>query len=198
MPGEPGDGPETPDAGGDSDKEEIQQLAGKLSQKLQDYNDKNGNGNGDSDLNKYVMNMIATQASRGLDDSDKSDVVKKIEDGGDEDGGDTPDGGPEEADAGGSDTPEQPAGPEGTDSPAGPGNAPEPPKPANESKGRKPVTVRITEAQFKSMLSFDGGLDEVVDSIMNGDDKKTDGTDLTLDKPVGFLERPFTAPRFRK
>ena len=57
----------------------IQQLTGKLSQSLKKYNDENGDD--ESGLNKYVAGMIATQASKGLTDSEKDEIIKKINSG---------------------------------------------------------------------------------------------------------------------
>lgn len=63
----------------DSDpKRYIQQLTGKLSQKLRDYNESMGET--DSDLNKYVAGMIVKQAVNGLDTKDRSEIIKKIND----------------------------------------------------------------------------------------------------------------------
>ena len=76
-----GDNEGSMEMGGDeenSPKNEIQKLTGKLSQKLNDYITKNQN---DSELSKYVINMIAKQASKNLSDEDKSEVIDKIENG---------------------------------------------------------------------------------------------------------------------
>lgn len=71
------------DAGVDADEESdpkryIQQLTGKLSQKLRDYNESLGET--DADLNKYVAGMIVKQAVKGLDDNDKKEIIHKIND----------------------------------------------------------------------------------------------------------------------
>lgn len=64
---------------GDSpEKKDIQQLTGQLSQKLTDYN--SNQPQKDSELNKYVANMIVKQAAKGMEQSDKSDVISKIND----------------------------------------------------------------------------------------------------------------------
>lgn len=60
------------------EKKEIQQLTGQLSQKLTDYN--NNQQQKDSELNKYVANMIVKQAAKGMEDNDKNDVIKKMND----------------------------------------------------------------------------------------------------------------------
>lgn len=77
------------DAGVEADEETdpekfIQQLTGKLSQTLKKYNDENEDD--EAGLNKYVAGMIATQASKGLTDSEKDEIIKKINSGEVEDG----------------------------------------------------------------------------------------------------------------
>jgi hypothetical protein len=72
------------DAGVEADEETdpekfIQQLTGKLSQTLKKYNDENEDD--EAGLNKYVAGMIATQASKGLTDSEKDEIIKKINSG---------------------------------------------------------------------------------------------------------------------
>ena len=69
------------DAGVEADEENnpkkyIQQLTGKLSQKLRDYNESLGET--DEDLNKYVAGMIVKQATKGLNDDDKKEIISKI------------------------------------------------------------------------------------------------------------------------
>lgn len=69
------------DAGVEADentdpKKYIQQLTGKLSQTLSTYN--NENGGSDVETNKYVANMLVAQVAKNLDDSDKKEVIKKI------------------------------------------------------------------------------------------------------------------------
>lgn len=61
---------------GNDPKNEIQKLAGELSQKLNDYVSQNQN---DSDTSKYVLNMISKQAVKNMDDKDKQDCINKIE-----------------------------------------------------------------------------------------------------------------------
>lgn len=60
----------------DTDPEEfIQQLTGKLSQSLKDYDDQNP---GKLDLDKYVIGMIVKQAVKGMDEGERKKVIKKI------------------------------------------------------------------------------------------------------------------------
>ena len=70
-----GDGQET------NPKNEIQRITGELSQKLNDYVSQNQE---DSETSKYVLSMIAKQASKNMSDKDKSDVIKKIKSSSDE------------------------------------------------------------------------------------------------------------------
>lgn len=65
------------DSNSDSDpKKEIQKLTGELSQKLNDYISQN---NDDTELSKYVANMIVKQAVKNLSDEDISSIKKKLE-----------------------------------------------------------------------------------------------------------------------
>lgn len=67
------------DAGVEADedtdpKRYIQQLTGKLSQKLNSYNGENS----DSELSKYVGKMIVKAVAKGMDDNSKKDLIKTI------------------------------------------------------------------------------------------------------------------------
>lgn len=69
------------DAGVDADentdpKKFIQQLTGKLSQSLRKYN--NDLSKPDEELSKYVAGMILKQTTDGLTDSDKKDIIDKV------------------------------------------------------------------------------------------------------------------------
>jgi len=60
----------------DTDPENfIQQLTGKLSQSLKDYDEQNP---GNLDLDKYVIGMIVKQAVKGMDEGERKKVIKKI------------------------------------------------------------------------------------------------------------------------
>ena len=60
----------------DTDPEEfIQQLTGKLSQSLKDYDEQNP---GNLDLDKYVIGMVVKQAVKGMDEGERKKVIKKI------------------------------------------------------------------------------------------------------------------------
>lgn len=91
------DAPDMDNDGGDGDdnspKKTIQQLAGELSQELTQYND--AQDTPDTELNKYVMNMLAKQAGKALTPKDKRQVIKKLEST-DEDVEDMPDESPEQ------------------------------------------------------------------------------------------------------
>ena len=70
------------DAGVDVDKDEdpkkyIQQLSGKLSQELRNYNQEQEKP--DTELNKYVAGMIIPQASKDMTDKEKKEIINKIE-----------------------------------------------------------------------------------------------------------------------
>ena len=60
----------------DDPKKNIQRLAGKLSQALRTYNMEQESL--DTDLNKYVVGMIATQAAKDMTSDEKQEIVKKI------------------------------------------------------------------------------------------------------------------------
>ena len=69
------------DAGVEADEESdpkkyIQQLTGKLSQSLNSYN--NENGEPDTELGKYVLGMLVKQGTKGMDEKDKKEIIKKI------------------------------------------------------------------------------------------------------------------------
>lgn len=74
------------DAGVDADEDNdpkryIQQLTGKLSQSLRKYNESLPKP--ESDLCKYVAGMILKQATEGLSNEDKKEIVDKMTDNGD-------------------------------------------------------------------------------------------------------------------
>ena len=76
------------DAGVDADentdpKKFIQQLTGKLSQSLRKYN--NDLPKPDEELFKYVAGMILKQTTDGLTDSDKKDIIDKVNGNGSDD-----------------------------------------------------------------------------------------------------------------
>ena len=68
-------------------KKYIQQLTGKLSQELRKFNQEDNNQ--DNELNKYVLGMLIPQATKSMNDSDKNEIVKKIQKGNIEDFDDT-------------------------------------------------------------------------------------------------------------
>ena len=70
----PDDNGDMPDDGGNPAKKEIQKLAGKLSQKMSEYNSENGS---DEELNKFVGGMIFKQLN--LDDADKDSILNKAD-----------------------------------------------------------------------------------------------------------------------
>lgn len=68
-------------------KKYIQQLTGKLSQELRKFNQEDNNQ--DNELNKYVLGMLIPQATKSMNDTDKNEIVKKIQKGNIEDFDDT-------------------------------------------------------------------------------------------------------------
>jgi hypothetical protein len=69
------------DAGVEADEETdpkkyIQQLTGKLSQTLNTYNSENGEP--DTELGKYVLGMLVKQGTKGMDEKDRKEIIKKI------------------------------------------------------------------------------------------------------------------------
>jgi hypothetical protein len=69
------------DAGVEADEETdpkryIQQLTGKLSQSLNSYN--NENGEPDTELGKYVLGMLVKQGTKGMEEKDRKEIIKKI------------------------------------------------------------------------------------------------------------------------
>ena len=63
----------------DDPKKNIQRLNGELSQALRTYNDEQETP--DTDLNKYVVGMIASQAGKNMTSDEKNEIVKKIQKG---------------------------------------------------------------------------------------------------------------------
>lgn len=60
-----------------SPKKDIQKQTGALSQALNQYNQEQEEP--DTELNKYVMNMIGKQAGKALTSKDKKEVMKKMD-----------------------------------------------------------------------------------------------------------------------
>lgn len=187
----------------DSDpKKYIQQLTGKLSQKLRSFNQEEQ----DSDLNKYVLGMIAAQAGKGLDDEDKKDVIAKLQnpDTSDDDmdnmdiddnDGDMPaldnNGG---GDMGFDDNSENMTQPQdGNDNP----NIDKPRNPQKiESKCKKPI-IELDQ----SLDEMDKKLDEILSSIMgdemdntNGTANNSDSIKAPKDKKKSYRNKPFSNP----
>ena len=67
------------DAEVDDPKKNIQRLAGELSQALRMYNQEQPQP--DTDLNKYVMGMVVTQAAKDMTSNEKDEIIKKIQKG---------------------------------------------------------------------------------------------------------------------
>ena len=113
------------------EKKYIQQLTGKLSQKLRDYN--SSLPEPDADLNKYVAGMILKQSVEGLSEEEKNEIIKKVNEGAPEDTDVEPDADNEE--------------PAEDEMPM-------------EGKKRKRRTVIMTESQYRFIQEWIAGEEE--------------------------------------
>lgn len=158
------------DAGVEADEETdpktyIQQLTGKLSQSLNSYN--NENGEPDTELGKYVLGMLVKQGTKGMDDKDRKEIIKKINTSNSE-GDDMPDESMEEP----MDEPmDEPQGDEMGDM-------------QMESK-----TFRFTKKQI--FESFGVAMDNNNTDI----DSEASDTKITPDTNTGRSTKPFRAPK---
>lgn len=129
----------------DTDPEKfIQQLTGKLTQSLRDYDEQS---QGNTDLDKYVLGMVIKQCVKSLGEEDRKDIIKKIKE--------TPEGEEVDIEGGEGEAPEgeMPEGPE----PEG-GEVP----PMSEAK-----KIRMSKKQFIKLfesLNDDTNSKERVDS----------------------------------
>lgn len=180
--GEPNEFDSNFDAGVEADEESdpkkyIQQLTGKLSQKLNSYNKENN----DPDLSKYVAGMIVSQAVKNLDDDDKNEVIDKIKNGDAEDDNmDSPDI-PDMDDNGG----EQPE------------NMDEPPMNPEEQPQEEPKPQ--PQNNFESIKSSKETIDEILDSILSKkeDDTKMNPYDNKKNYRKSYKVKPFIAKKFQ-
>lgn len=78
--GVPGDEPDMEGADGQVEDKgvgsDVREYSGELSQALNDYNEENPSD--EEKLNKYAINMIASQVADALSDKDKRQVIKKL------------------------------------------------------------------------------------------------------------------------
>lgn len=159
----------------DSDpKKYIQQLTGKLSQKLNSYN----KDNNDPDLSKYVAGMIVSQAVKNLGDDDKKEIIDKIENGGgDEDDNNIPP------------VDDNVPNPYGNDMPMNNQN------PDDMNQQQQPAP----QNNFESVESSANMIDEILDNILN-DDKddggKMNAYDDKTNKRKSYKTKPFIAKEF--
>lgn len=166
----------------DSDpKKYIQQLTGKLSQKLNSYN----KDNNDPDLSKYVAGMIVSQAVKNLGDDDKKEIIDKIENGGGDDGeNEMPDDG---------------------NMPPVDDNVPNPDGNNIPMDNQNPDDMNQQQQQpapqnnFESVESSANMIDEILDNILN-DDKdngnKMSAYDDKSNKRKSYKTKPFIAKEF--
>lgn len=159
----------------DSDpKKYIQQLTGKLSQKLNSYN----KDNNDPDLSKYVAGMIVSQAVKNLGDDDKKEIIDKIENG----GGDEDDSNMPPVD-------DNVPNPDGNDMPMDNQN------PDDMNQQQQPAP----QNNFESLESSANMIDEILDNILN-DDKDNGGKmnayDDKTNKRKSYKTKPFIAKEF--
>lgn len=192
MPGDPsmGGGNEYGadfDAGVEADEDTdpekyIQQLTGKLSQVLRDFD---GNNGGNTDTDKFVLGMILKQCIKNMGEDDRRDMIKKIKETplpGEENTeeemdamnpGDAPgesNGAP--AENGGFGQPEVPQGDGGQMPPM--------------QEGRK---IKMTKRQAVKLL----------ESLNGDDDSQKDRSERKVSKDVKVNNRtkPFIAPSFK-
>lgn len=171
------------DADEDTDPEKyIQQLTGKLTQVLRDFD---GNNGGNTDTDKFVLGMVLKQCVKNMDEDDRRDMIKKIKE--------TPLHGEgnseEEMDAmNPGDAPGESNG-----EPAENGGFGEPETPENDGgdtprmqEGRK---FRMTKRQAVKLLESLNGDDEMQ---KNRSEKK-----VADDTKVNNRTKPFIAPSFK-
>ena len=159
----------------DTDPEEyIQQLTGKLSQSLKDYDDQNP---GKLDLDKYVAGMIIKQAVKGMDEGERKKIIKKIKE--------TPLPGDDQMeDTSTGDVPDDPAldaqPEEGGAAPMDPNQE----QPMNENR-----SLRMTKKQVRKLC-------ESINPSSEEDDSRRD---KEYSKYVKFNKRtyPFIPPQFK-
>lgn len=152
----------------DTDPEKfIQQLTGKLTQSLRDYDEQS---QGNTDLDKYVLGMVIKQCVKNLDDEGRKDLIKKIKE--------TPEG--EEVDIDGADAPapEEPANAEAPDAADG-----ETPAPMNEVR-----KIRMSKKQFMKLCE---SLNDET-SARDRDDKK-----ISAQAKSNNRTKPFMSPSFK-
>lgn len=160
------------DAGVEADEETdpkkyIQQLTGKLSQSLNSYN--NENGEPDTELGKYVLGMLVKQGTKGMDDKDRKEIIKKINTNNSE-GDDMSD--------------EEMPDNEGTDMQEPEGDTPKMSEMPMESK-----IFNFTKSQIFESFGL------AVDDIKSTEIKKEPDTKITPDTQRGRRTKPFEAPK---
>jgi hypothetical protein len=160
------------DAGVEADEETdpkkyIQQLTGKLSQSLNSYN--NENGEPDTELGKYVLGMLVKQGTKGMDEKDKKEIIKKINTDNSEDVDMSDD---EMLDDEDMDTPQ-----------------PEDDMPEMEEMPMESKVFNFTKSQIFESFGL------AVDDTKSTDVKKEPDTKITPDTQRGRRTKPFEAPK---
>lgn len=157
----------------DSDPEEfIQQLTGKLSQSLKDYDEQNP---GKLDLDKYVIGMIVKQAVKGMDEGERKKVIKKIKE--------TPLPSDDQMEDASTEGVESDPALDGGEEPQAPETGGQEMPPMNEVR-----SLKITKGQFKKIC-------ESINSTEDDDSRR----DSDYSKFVKLNKRtyPFIPPQFK-
>lgn len=158
----------------DTDPENfIQQLTGKLSQSLKDYDEQNP---GNLDLDKYVIGMIVKQAVKGMDEGERKKVIKKIKE--------TPlpsDDQMEDASTEGVESDPALDAPEGEEQAPDMGGE-------NEAPMNEVRTIKMTKGQFKK-------LHEAINNTEDDDSRRD--TDYSKFVKMNMRTYPFIPPQFK-
>ena len=157
----------------DTDPENyIQQLTGKLSQSLKDYDEQNP---GKLDLDKYVIGMIVKQAVKGMDEGERKKVIKKIKE--------TPLPSDDQMEDTSTEGVEPDPALDGQEPEAGQGETPNQEQPIQER------SLKITKKQARRLM----------ESIGDRGDSDDDRRDVKYSKYVKANKRtyPFIPPQFK-
>jgi hypothetical protein len=155
--------------GDENDPKYIERLVGKLSQKIRD-NAKDGSI--DADKVKYVLGMVASAANATgeLDDTDKQEIIKKLNG----EGGDNNESEPVDNEVGNEMQPNIPEQPENDGMPM---------------EGKKGKIVYLNEDQYRFIMDqFGGGFEP---------EKPRIEKELPKDVRRGIKSKPYLAPTFK-
>ena len=155
----------------DTDPENyIQQLTGKLTQVLRDYDE---NNQGNNDLDKYVLGMVIKQCIKGMSEEDRRDMIKKIKE--------TPLPGEENTED------EMDAMNPGEET--GGEMAPEGPEPESEMPIKEIKSFKLTKRQAMKLFE---NLNDNADKQEPKSEKKFD-----VNMKINKRTKPFVAPGFK-